>query len=639
MSFESRSRGAGSLDAAAIGGVRGVSIAAWAALGLSCAVALSCTAGSTPAPGGTEQGSGSLGGPAGSDSASAAPGSPAAPAPAPVTDTAPTPGGEAPGDLPIDLGPAGPAPEAVAPQPQAGVVIADGAAGARRCVALCQTNPVASAAGNDWGYESGGSCILPNTATATNQSCSTLSPLPEPEPRTGVVTLDSVAGTRSCVALCRFFTDRAVDPEGDDWAYENNDSCVIPGSITSTNQTCTTLLPVPAPEPRPGIILVLDTDSSCVPLCIASTGPSDPVAPEAADWAYENNSACVLPGSPTTAERRTCRTLEYPPAFVPPALPRAPQQPGFFVQNGRLRDAYGNDFVIRGVGNAHAWFDPYGDYLAFDALDEIAGYGTNTVRVVWETTGGTAEDGTTLPPPPASLLAEVLQRIVELQMVPMIELHDASGLPDTASLLRLAQYYLQPDVKQVLLDFRQYLLINIANEWSGTNNYRSAYQQVITLLRNGGIDHTLIIDAPGFGQIFTAGTDRPGQINTWINDAGALLQGDPRRNLMFSVHMYGYYPTQQDVDQLLNRAELGVSIPFLIGEFGWIHSGTQVAWANIVQRAQQRGFGYVAWSWAGNSPDIAQLDMVQDWGGPLTQWGRDVLARISETAAPASIFE
>jgi len=314
-------------------------------------------------------------------------------------------------------------------------------------------------------------------------------------------------------------------------------------------------------------------------------------------------------------------------------------RPGFYVENGRLRDPSGNDFVIRGVGNAHVWFDPFGAYLAYDALDEISGYGTNTIRVVWETTGGIGEDGVELPAPPASLLAEVLHHIVELEMIPMLELHDASGLSDTASLLRLVQYYLQPDIRQVLLDFRQYLLINIANEWSGTNNYRSAYQQAIGMLRSGGVEHTLVIDAPGFGQIFTSGTNRPAQIDAWFADAAALLAGDPQRNVMFSTHMYGYYTTLQDVDQLLQRAQLGTTIPFIVGEFGWFHSGNQVAWPSIVQRAEERGLGYIAWSWMGNSPDIAQLDMVQDWGGPLTQWGSDVMMRIAATSQAASIFE
>src|SRR5262249_5998939 len=149
------------------------------------------------------------------------------------------------------------------------------------------------------------------------------------------------------------------------------------------------------------------------------------------------------------------------------------------TQNGKLYDAYGNAFVMRGVNNAHIYFDTGARYLAWQALDNIATYGTNTIRVVWDTTGS------------ASLLAQVLYRVVELKLVPIVELHDATGKQDTASLTTTAAYYTKADVKQVLTDFRSYLLINVANEWSGTSNYQSAYQTVIGTLRTAGINHTL----------------------------------------------------------------------------------------------------------------------------------------------------
>lgn len=65
------------------------------------------------------------------------------------------------------------------------------------------------------------------------------------------------------------------------------------------------------------------------------------------------------------------------------------------------------------------------------------------------------------------------------------------------------------------------------------------------------------------------------------------------------------------------------------------------AWNRAAARTatQQRNLGYIAWSWMGNSQDIAQLDMATDRGGPLTAWGRDVLQQISATSRPASIFD
>jgi mannan endo-1,4-beta-mannosidase len=50
---------------------------------------------------------------------------------------------------------------------------------------------------------------------------------------------------------------------------------------------------------------------------------------------------------------------------------------GFVIDDGRLVDANGNDFVMRGVSHAHTWFsDQTG------AFADIKSLGANTVRVV-----------------------------------------------------------------------------------------------------------------------------------------------------------------------------------------------------------------------------------------------------------------
>ncbi len=44
----------------------------------------------------------------------------------------------------------------------------------------------------------------------------------------------------------------------------------------------------------------------------------------------------------------------------------------------------------------------------------------------------------------------------------------------------------------------------------------------------------------------------------------------------------------------------------------------------------------------GNNADTAQLDLAEDWEGPLTTWGHDAFEGdngITTTAKPASIFE
>lgn len=443
----------------------------------------------------------------------------------------------------------------------------------------------------------------------------TAPPMTLPARLPGVVVADA-AGPR-CAPLCQSVLDVAAEPDGDDWSFENDGSCVIPETDTARlNQACITGDPLPGAEPLPGILVADGLGSVCRPLCTLAAAPSSPDAP---DWGYERNTSCVLSGTPTArAAARTCSFGGPTPELLPPALGGAKVAPGFFVRDGRLLDAYGEDFVIRGVNNPHAWFDVSAQYRAFLALDTIAGYGTNTIRVVWETAA------------PVGLLREVMLRVVELGMVPMVELHDVTSNTSRERLVDMAEYYASPDMRDLLLDFREYALINIANEWSG-NDYAGAYQEAIALLRANGIEHTLVIDANGFGQNGQA----------ILDNAAALTAADPQRNLLFSVHMYERFGNAGAVDSLLNAAD-AASIPLIVGEFGPVHNGQDVAWERILTRSNELGVGYIAWSWFGNDATTAALDMAVAANGPLTGWGQDVLTRaagnIQSTSRPASIF-
>lgn len=505
------------------------------------------------------------------------------------------------------------------PSASPGVVVIDDTGG--RCAPLCvATTSVAAdpdGNGDDWSYENNSSCVIPGTITArANQECTTGSPLPPPRQIPGVVVVDQ--NVPRCAPLCLIVTSLADDPDGDGWFYENNLSCVVPGTTTAlANQPCTTGGALPDSEPRPGVLIADGLGSACRPVCQVVTTPSSPDAP---DWGYEQNDSCVLPASPTfEASARSCTFGGPAVPLLPPALSGPKVAAGFFVQNGRLRDAYGQDFVIRGVNNPHYWFDTGAQYQAYLALDTIASYGTNTIRVVWETGG------------PPALLREVLHRIVELDMVPMVELHDVTSDTSRARLVDMAEYYASADVKQVLVDFREYLLVNIANEWSG-NDFAGAYTEAVTYLRNSGISHTLVIDANGFGQ--------NGQVI--IDNAAALINADPQRNLLFSVHMYERFGTTAAVDNFLNGAT-SRSIPVIVGEFGWEHNQQPVAWERILTRSNELGVGYIAWSWLGNDEQTAHLDMALSPAGPLTDWGSDVMTAapgsIQQTSERASIFD
>jgi mannan endo-1,4-beta-mannosidase len=499
------------------------------------------------------------------------------------------------------------------------VVVSTDAAGTLGCVPLCtqETHPDDPDTTDDWAYE-GHSCILPTSATATrNQACTTGQPLP-PINRNGLpgIVVDSGGDmTLDCVPLCMpGAMPSSTDPAAADWGWEYQATCIIRDTNTARcNQGCTTGMPIPSSTlvQRPGVVI----DEVCTGLCACGVAGSDP------SWGWEFQTACVMPASATAMGKPVCTTNDAAP-LTPPPIAGTTVQPGFYTQNGKLYDAKGAEFVMRGINNPHIWFDPGSQYRAYQALDTIATYKTNTIRVVWETTGGSA-----------SLLARILYRIVELKMVPIVELHDVTGSQSTADLQRMAAYYTQADIKQVLIDYRAYLLVNIANEWSGTgSNFQSAYQTAITTLRSAGIDHTLVIDGSGFGQ----------DANSLFNAASALTAADPRHNLLFSVHMYGQYPTTASVDTVLDRA-VSMGVPLIVGEFGPQLQGQNVAWQQILTKSQATRTGYLAWSWSGNDTMTANLNIVNDFSTSLTaSWGRQVMvdhaASIQKTAVKASIF-
>ncbi|HKO91273.1 MAG TPA: cellulase family glycosylhydrolase [Polyangiaceae bacterium] len=375
---------------------------------------------------------------------------------------------------------------------------------------------------------------------------------------------------------------------------------------------------------------------ACRPLCIDGSTDADAMG-QVDGWGWENEQSCVVTGSAVAAGGTPCDLA--PPAALPP-LPPVPdgevtrpegvESAGFFVSGGRLYDRRGNDFVMRGVNNPLAWFrDRNTGALAW--LDEIASTGANAVRLVWETTATDTQ-----------LLRDSVERSLQLRMVPMIELHDVTGGTTAEGLLDMARHYTETDaLKQILLDYEDSLLVNIANEWSGSNAiYVQAYTDAINVFRAAGIRHTLVLDSNGYGQ----------NANTVLNQGQALLAADPQHNLLFSVHMYEQYRSAQTIRDTLQRAATA-QLPFIVGEFGFQHGSDNQNQGNpypipydvLLEESERYGFGYLAWSWTGNSGGVEYLDLTARSGSAssLSAWGDGVVNGpngIRATAEPASIF-
>jgi mannan endo-1,4-beta-mannosidase len=306
------------------------------------------------------------------------------------------------------------------------------------------------------------------------------------------------------------------------------------------------------------------------------------------------------------------------------ALPMSGQV--FTIQGTRLLDANNNEFVIRGVNNPHVWFPVKSN----KALERIAALNSNTVRIVWETKGK------------PGALKKAVEKCIALNIIPMVELHDATGDSTAEKLLQMAAYYARTDVRDVLLANEKYLLLNIANEWGNhrvtSEHWRDSYMKAVELLRNAGYRTTIVIDAPGWGQ----------NLGPILQCGKELLDYDPLHNLLFSVHMYGSWNDQQRIDDELQKA-FDASLPLIVGEFGYnFNQGNnnlhcRVDHTAILRKCHELNYGYMPWSWTGNNEENAWLDLVakRDWK-TLTWWGQQVFESengISKTAKRATVFD
>ncbi|WP_048876897.1 glycoside hydrolase family 5 protein [Saccharomonospora saliphila] len=297
---------------------------------------------------------------------------------------------------------------------------------------------------------------------------------------------------------------------------------------------------------------------------------------------------------------------------------------GFRVENGRLVEANGNDFVLRGVNHPHAWF-PH----ELGALSDIKALGANAVRVVLSSgdrwTENTTDD-----------VANVVAECRANRLICVLEVHDTTGYGEdsaAAPLSRAVDYWIR--VRQALAGQENHVLLNIGNEPFGNQGFEDWTGETITAigrLRAAGFDHTLVADAPNWGQDHT---------HTMRDNAAEVFASDPARDTVFSVHMYGVYDTAWRVRDYLT-AFTRAGLPIMVGEFGHRHSDGDPDEDAILATTRELGVGYLGWSWSGNSGGVDYLDLVHDFDpARLTGWGQRLFHGpdgIGETAEEAAVY-
>ena len=308
-------------------------------------------------------------------------------------------------------------------------------------------------------------------------------------------------------------------------------------------------------------------------------------------------------------------------------IPMLPQQvkaaaDGFYTSGTSVYDANGNKFIMRGVNIAHAWYPNETE----TSIKAAASKGANCVRIV-------CSDGKQYTKTTASELQKIIDICKQNKVVAIVEVHDATGSDSTSDLNAAVDYW--KEMKSIINNNRKYVIVNIANEWYGTwdgGAWASGYQTAIKNMRNAGIHNLLMVDCAGWGQY-------PDSIKY---NGKSVIQADSDNNIMFSIHMYEYAGSDANTVKTNIDNALATGVPLTIGEFGFKHTNGDVDEYTIMQYCQQKGAGYMGWSWKGNGDTWAYLDLAKSWdGSSLSDWGNTLFYGdngISKTATACTVF-
>ena len=290
-----------------------------------------------------------------------------------------------------------------------------------------------------------------------------------------------------------------------------------------------------------------------------------------------------------------------------------------YVEGRHIYSAAGERVVLRGVNEMFVWSsDPTGEWV----MEEIAKTGANSIRIV-TTTDFEPDD-----------LDVVINNSIQNGMVPMPECHSATGR--WHDLQNCVDYWLRPDVVEVINRYEKWVLLNIANEAGDSSVMREefldGYTSAIDQIRDAGIRVPLVIDGVDWGKEYKM------LLDSWE----VLNNHDPENAIIVSAHTY-WVGTEEDrkndyryiIDKVVND-----EIPFIIGEgptpSGWDCTESPYEWA--MDELEEAEIGWLAWSWGlvrnGDCNDPERYDMTH--GGVFGEWKTE-FGRLTAVDHPASI--
>ncbi len=276
--------------------------------------------------------------------------------------------------------------------------------------------------------------------------------------------------------------------------------------------------------------------------------------------------------------------------------------PGFYVRGRFLYSPCDEKIIMRGVNEMSCWVK--NDRAGEKYFSEIAKTGANAVRITLDNLTSVGH------------MDSLITNCIKNKMIPIPENHSATGRWE--NLESVIEWWMNPKVIDVVKKHEKYILVNIANEagdWDvQEEQFVDFYTEAINRFRDAGINVPLIIDASGWGQ----------DINILQSTWKHLLEKDPLKNLMFSVHIWwSDNDSVRIVDEINESVE--IEMPLLIGEFA--HKAVQckccIDYKTVIKECVENEIGYLAWSWgAAPNADCSEMDMTCD--GYFTSLGNGI---------------
>ena len=322
------------------------------------------------------------------------------------------------------------------------------------------------------------------------------------------------------------------------------------------------------------------------------------------------------------------------------------QHQTIYTDNGYIYKQNGEKIVIRGMnynflddgnivmkGNSQS----YKKYI-----DQVALTGSNSIRIPWFTDNFDhwrkkyPENGSPQEALENGKLSEVLSYCNSKGLIPILELHDFTCKNNWTTFITETQnFWLQPSMLELIQRHKEYLIINIANEFgtvrwasnpsSALNNYKNNYKQLIINFRKAGIDIPIMIDAPDCGQ----------SSSEMLSVAPDILTADPLKKLIFSGHAYwyGYAPTTNDVNVKIDEIT-NSKIPFVFGEVANRQDvssnrndgvyNIDYVYQTILEKSCQKDISWLIWAFNHDWHSERKISSTSNINN-LTNFGKDVL--------------